>query len=310
MFYKLNLSLKISSIDFYLNIILIPLGFITNLLAIKIFSKKSLNVKTNMGCMHAILCLFNMFPLVNAILIVHLLPYFKINLMNHSECMCKILNFWRRFAVECPSVQQVFITVMMLYSVKCPSKYLVIQKSKTIKRVVPIIILTLAAINVPSLFGFKLAQDPAKLNKNSTDLDCFASDEFTIAITITTLLIRYFIPFVLIFIMNAFIIKYFRQTRILFPNAIKQRGGRKNFLTSIIIVNTLYFILYSPMTILFLWIVINYLIGVEALSQSLLISYNLTISLSYINNLAPFFVHLVFNSLFKREFLAFFRFRI
>jgi hypothetical protein len=204
--------------------------------------------------------------------------------------------------MECPSVQQVFITAMMLYSVKHPAKYIQLQKSKTIKRVIPVMILTLVAINMPSLVGFKLAQDPAKLNNNSsTDLDCFASDEFTITLTITTLLVRYFIPFVLIFVMNIFIIKCLRQTKILFPNAAKRRGSRKNFLMSIIIVNTLFFILYSPMTILFSLIAIDYLKGVEFLSQTMLISYNLTISLSYINNLTPFFVHLVFNSLFKKN---------
>ena len=292
MFYNLNLSLKITSIDFYLNMILIPLGFITNLLAIKIFCKKSLNVKTNMGYKHAVLCVFNTFPLVNAILIDNILPHYNIYLMGYSECLCKILNFWRRFAMECPSVQQVFITAMMLYSVKLPSKYIEFQRNKPMKKIVPAMVLILFAINIPSLIGYGLGKDPMNANKNSTSLDCFASDVLTISVTLTTLLIEFFIPFVVMSVINRFMVKYFWKRKNFFSNTNKRRGSRKNFLMSIIIVNTLFFILYSPMAILFLLIVIDYLKGVEVLSQTLLVSYNLTVSLSYLNNVAPFFVHL------------------
>ena len=304
MFYKLYLSAKISSIDFYLNIILIPLGLITNMLAIQIFCKKSLNVKTKMGYKHAILCLFNMFPLVNAILIDNILPHYNIYLMEYSECFCKILNFWKRFAMECPSVQQVFITVMMLYSVKCPSKYIEFQKKKPMKIIVPTMVSILAVFNIPSFLGYGLGQDLLNTNKNSTNLECFASDALTISVTLTTLLIEFFIPFLLMSVMNIFMIRYFWKRTNNFSNTSKRRGSRKNFLMSIIIVNSLFFLLYSPMTVFFLLIFVDYLKGV-ALNQTLLVLYNLTVSLSYLNNIAPFFVHLAFNSIFKKEFSRF-----
>jgi hypothetical protein len=168
--------------------------------------------------------------------------------------------------MECPSVQQVFITIMMLCSVKYPAKHLKLQKIKTMKRIISGMVLILVVINIPSLYGYGLAQDPTK---NSTDIDCFASDVLTITVTSTALLIRYFIPFVLMFIMNIFIIKYFRQSSVLFPNVVKRGGSRKNFLLSIIIVNILFFVLYSPMSILFGMILVDYLQGVAVLSQTI-----------------------------------------
>ena len=111
---QLNLSLKKIDFNFFMIMIIFPIGIALNLLQLFVFSKKALNVKTNMGSMHALLSFFNIFALVASILLTQLLPFLKINIKEYTNFGCKLLSFTQRVSLDVPSFQQVLITFQFL----------------------------------------------------------------------------------------------------------------------------------------------------------------------------------------------------
>jgi hypothetical protein len=56
---QLDLSLKNIDFNFFMIMIIFPIGLVLNSIQLYVFSKKELNLKTNMGSMHALLSLSN-----------------------------------------------------------------------------------------------------------------------------------------------------------------------------------------------------------------------------------------------------------
>jgi hypothetical protein len=129
----------------------------------------------------------------------------------------------------------------------------------------------------------------------------------SVASDILNLLLRYFIPFIIFFIINILIIQHFRaQAKKL--RCKKMNKGAKKFLTSIIIINMLFLILLLPGSISFILIYIQFIqSSSENLSYIMVNFFNLSLTISYLNNTAPFFTHLIFNKIFRIELIKFFK---
>ena len=93
---QLDLSLKSIDFNFFMIMIIFPIGIILNGLQLYVFSKKELNLKTNMGSMHALLSFFNILAIIFSILLTQLLPFLGINIKTYTSLGCKLLSFIQR----------------------------------------------------------------------------------------------------------------------------------------------------------------------------------------------------------------------
>jgi hypothetical protein len=152
MLYWVYTAIETNSTLFLMNIILAPIGIMANLLSIYIFNHKMLNNKTHIGFLHSLLCVYNIIPFMNGILLSQVLPYFKINVAEYTHYLCKIINFWRRFAIDVSSLQQLFITIYLYLCIKHPSKFMLLQNKKYVVLIIVCILATTISLNVPFLF--------------------------------------------------------------------------------------------------------------------------------------------------------------
>ena len=129
---KKNISTKMSSfkdmeasissqVRFYFGVTVVPLSIVSNIVSIYLFSQKSLNKNTKNGYLNAFLCLFNVFALFNFFLFSQILPYVGINTTSSSYFSCTFFNIYRRWGLQSPSVQQVFITLLFFLNLKYPT---------------------------------------------------------------------------------------------------------------------------------------------------------------------------------------------
>ena len=65
---QLNFYLRNVDFNFCMIMIIFPIGLILNMIQLFVFSKRELNLKTNMGSMHAILSFFNMLAIFFSII--------------------------------------------------------------------------------------------------------------------------------------------------------------------------------------------------------------------------------------------------
>ena len=301
-----------NKIEFYFNLIVVVVGFATNVFSIFIFMRKSLNNKTNVGYLHSILCVFNLCTLTNSIFLTEILPYFDIHIIDSSELCCKLFSFWRRFTIGLSSFQQLYITFILFITVKFPSKYMIFNDKKKSILFMALIIFSLFIINIPFLF-FELNRS---LELNETYLDglkmhsCCASIDLTTFSIISNILMRYFIPLFLMLVLNLCIKRHFKVKQLLFNSNFKNKPT--NFLLSIFILNALFCLLHLPWTIINLILVfLNFFYNENKIITDngylTVFLTGISLSVSYVNYTTPFFVHFIFNKYFKNEVLNLFR---
>jgi hypothetical protein len=117
---QLDLSLKSVDFNFFMIMIIFPIGLFLNGLQLFVFSKRELNLKTNMGSMHALLSFFNIMAIIFSILLTQLLPFLGINIKTYTNFGCKLLSFIQRVSLDIPSFQQVMITFQFYMSIRFP----------------------------------------------------------------------------------------------------------------------------------------------------------------------------------------------
>ena len=324
---QLNMSLKKIDLNFYMIMILFPVGIVLNLIQLYVFSKKTLNSKTNMGSMHALLSFFNLFALVNSILLTQLLPFLKVDIKNYTNFGCKLLSFTQRISLDIPSFQQVLITFQFYLSIKHPLKFIALQNSrKNYLVVIALMIIFAMAENIEYFFYeltltySNITSDVANVTLNTTlnssniqpsmsdyltyNYICYSSFYLTISAGISSLLLRNFIPFGIMLVLNILIIVHVYQNHLKLNKSYKARG-HKHFFLSIMSINALFFVLYLPWSIAQIIVFVQYFFTArsttESISEGVLFFYNIGWSISYLNYMFPFFVYLGFNRLFRKE---------
>ena len=130
--------------------------------------------------------------------------------------------------------------------------------------------------------------------------------ELDFAADVVNLMMRDLVPFSAIFVLNTLAMIRFRQMRKLVAGAQSDRNERKSrmFFIAIFASNTIFLLIYTPWSICFVLHHVNETFGIfETLveSSSFLLVWDVVNSLSFLNNMTPFFIHLAFNSLFRNE---------
>ena len=301
---------------FYLNILIFPSGILLNLVQIYIFSMQALNTKTRIGYMHALLGCFNMSQLLYALIVQNILPlYFNVNLNELTDASCRVVNFIQELTLVIPSFQHVLITFQFYLSIKYPKNYFAYQKSKSKFILTSLIMIALVvALNIEFLFyELKPIGNDSAINASNWTViyECNADFYLLLVSESMSVLLRYFLPFIINIFLNGLIILQVYRNQVKLNRSVK---SYKDFFLSIVIINFIIFVFYLPWSIALILNMASItptflrpIIAATNMASSIASFYKIGTSVSFIVCILPFFVYVYFNRLFRREFFTIFQ---
>ncbi len=138
---------------------------------------------------------------------------------------------------------------------------------------------------------------------------CTPSQELSNVLDIINVLMRSYLPFSIMLVLNIILTKAFLKSK---KKALKNDGMRKEyyFTFTVITMNITFFIVYTPWS---LYYIINRIVQANPFvltplfSAQLGLFQTLSFSLAYVNNFTSFFLNIIFNNLFRNEVLSIFK---
>lgn len=144
---------------------------------------------------------------------------------------------------------------------------------------------------------------------------CVFPQPLGLAIDVLNVCLRAYLPFLLMFVMNIVLARKFfvlmaKSKTQMTNNNISKRRIENNFTRTVIVMDVMFFVLYTPWSI---WYVVHAMSSrVTALQTPLAIAYislfqAITYCISYVNNFTSFFLNFAFNSCFRKRVTTFVR---
>ncbi|RMZ97422.1 hypothetical protein BpHYR1_019265 [Brachionus plicatilis] len=304
------MSEKAIAVQYYFSITTMPLGILLNILSMWIFSRKRFNKNTNMGFLYIILCLFNIIALINQ-LIIYTLEKFEIDPRNFNLFSCKFYNIFASVALQIPSIAQIYISYDLYRSI-CNFKAKILSK-KYYYFAILLSILGLFATN-SIYFTFFIATDSISdetlidLNStrlNSTITECIGTEITDLIGDGVNILFRDLVPFTIIFILNYSVTKQVLKSK---KNTQLGKSLKKeyNFAITVIAINIVFLLIYLPWAISFvLYHTMHFMSFTIEVDLDLFdMIQSISNCVSYLNNYSPFFINIIFNSMFRDEFMS------
>lgn len=299
----------------------VPLGILANLVAMYIFSQKSLNSRnTKHGYLNAFFCFLNILALTVPIMFSQLLPFFNIVLTNYSSIACKIFSVWDRSILQAPSFHQCLISIFFYTDLRNPTRSKALYRSKNIAKAMILMVIVLIGVNLEYLWFYVL-------HTYSTVQIFNSSLNHTVNITVkvgsvctgdilltevsdyVNIMCRVFIPFLVLFILSVLIIRQVnRSNRLVISLAYSRRKSELRFGRVLISTNCVFLIFYLPWALSFIisYTLTNNAVRLTSLvngnNKALLYVYNISLCLAYTFHATPLLVNLAVNKLFKKEF--------
>jgi hypothetical protein len=301
-----TISIVPDAIKFYFSLIILPIGILLNILSARVFFKYILNNNsTNMGLLYGCLSCLNVVALVN-LLIFNILDYNDYN-YHYSAFTCKFLNVWEKVVLHFPSFQQVLIAFYLWLSICFPNKYkAALNKTWYFEMALFAYVMLMSWTNLAYYMGLDESLSSSLGNISNQSLVCTAENEFDFASDCIYILNRAILPCILIFWLNTLSLKKIVEMGKKFNNEKKS----SNFMRAVIGMNFVFLLVYLPWGIVFLIHHITSYLNNDpdnSIASSLVnqLSFQLTFSIcdciSYLNNIAPFFLNLAFNTMFRKE---------
>ena len=296
-------SLIPNNIKFYFSVGILPVGIVLNSFCAKVYFKKSLNKSTNMGLLYGCLSCLNVNALIN-ILIFNILDYNQYN-YEESGLSCKFMNVWTKLVLQLPSFQQVLIAFYLWLSICYPNKF-----KNAIKKTLHLeigIFVYLVCMNSTNL-GYYMPQDDDDNSSNSSDATalCTVVNELDFTNDFIDISNRAILPCILIFWLNTLSLnKMFHMDK-----KFNKEKKSSNFVYSALGMNFTFLLVYLPWGIVFFIYHVTGFIDVNPSHMktesfveyfSFQMVFSLCDCISYLNNIAPFFLNLAFNTIFRKE---------
>lgn len=295
--YSMYLTRLSNDISNNMNIIMSAIGIPCNLLSIIIFTRLLRN-KTNMGFLGIFQSIIDMLILALFLLVFRSSQLFGTSFAGMNDSLCKFLTFLRRFILHASSWIAVLSTfdrfTFVLYGHDNRLKFM---KNKLMLSSCIFAIFTIITIlDIPNLFFY--VQNRA----------CTGNNNAVISSDIISILLRTYIPFVLMVVFNIFMIrKLFNNTRTTFKqNSLSRKEYQ--FTLAVMAYDAYFFILNAPLSIYYIMYDIN--LYSDALKGDDLVfnaaysvSGAVTSNFSFLVQTFSFFMYVCFNKLYRIEFL-------
>ena len=280
-------SVLLGTIKNYVSIITFSFGFVGNLLAFLVFSCKKFQ-NTIFSTYFRCLCLFDFLYLIIAFLQILSFDIKIVHLFSVSNFSCKILSYFSYFIAAISAWTMVIISLDRMFSIVWPSRFLF--RKKSINQIV--IIVGMFIFNTiywsPVLFLADLKYIQNETNQTGR-LKCIAVSSLLSCFELINISV---VPFSLMIISTILTLIKIFKSRKRQSSSVKSKDIK--FAITSISLNIIFLVLNLPVTMLVL-----FTNSVEELDRLLLSVLSLMFQCNYS---LVFYVNLIVNSLFRKEF--------
>jgi hypothetical protein len=291
-----------SNINLYTALVLNPIGFVTNMISLYVYTRPRLN-KTNMGFLYfwqtaSDICLLGML-----IFIGRAREIFGQALGSQGEGWCIFTSFIRRFLVHISSWINVLICFDRFMFVLFPNNKF--MKSKlNLTLIIASIFATLTLVNTPNFFsGLSVPRG------NETRV-CSASPLILNLAVLISIFTRTIVPLIVMSLMNLMIIKRLRLNKQKLTQNRNKKEKKETRFTKTVVSLTLIFMLFNfPLGVInSVSIFTDYLGFTVSPTTGAVLSLCSIVALnfSFLYQSFYFFITLMFNQIFRKELISIF----
>jgi hypothetical protein len=291
---------------FYIRAVIFPLGIIGNVISLFIFTRPSLNCKTNTGLLYTLLCLLNLLNLV-------------------YELAGKIFDMFNVYNIELPENGEYFIEIILLQAASCCQALITFDRFVAVfypikgaqimnrKWVLSSVILGLFAfiLCVNSPFFIRCPETFTEYNMTFTfDEMCQAS---SLIEEIVNLLLQFFIPYLLMVTLDTLVIVRLRKLKSHLGGNSPQHSNSQQtskssrFTRNTVLIDLIYLIFNSPTTILTIYYTIYKLQYPQAEHKNYEMLFHIVQLIPYIYFSIFFVLFVSFNRFFRAEIFSMIR---
>ncbi len=272
--------------------------FILNTIQIIVFSRSRFQ-KTNIGFLSSLLAFIDFIGLFWSFVIYKYLPLINLNLALVSSFTCFTFKWISRIFQQMPLYTQAFITLVNFLKVKHPRRFVFLNKNLNIIYIITIIFICEGIVNIPNMFQYITY-------KNNTAYLCSTTNTQAIMANFTTSMLRSIIPILIMIILDFLIIKtLFVSKKKISNNLSKQKA----FAIVLLILDIIFFIFNVPLSCTEIITVVYQDVLLYPSNDNTMALINVfhafANTFAYMYYLAPFFINLFFNRLFRQELFAY-----
>lgn len=282
-------------ISYYFLIILLPIGVFFNFVSLYLFSRPKMN-KTYMGYLFAILSIWNNVQLIYELLIIKAPLVFL-----YSLNTCGLLTYFKQNIFNISSWLHVIISIERFICVSQPKR---IPTKKLLNLIMGIFILFIVVTNTTYLFFYQVNEFNTT---NFTVKFCASSKQVVITSETIVMLMRVYIPLILIIVLNLLVFKKMLKKNFCLAQV------KKEYRYTILVfqLGIIYWLFYAPTSICVILNVVK-LISNNLFTQEYQIEiYNFVLNMSHLVCLLYhcwfFFLNLWLNKAFRNEFYVMIR---
>ena len=274
------------------------IGIPANLLSILIFARLMKN-KTNMGYLYVWQSVVDLIMLLSYLLLFQSTQIYGISLITYNNFWCKLIKFLRRFIIDASSWVAVFTTfdrfIFVLHGNTDRFKFM--KKKRYLTLCIVSILFVIMLLDIPNLYFY-------------LNVSCTADYAIIISTDIISILVRTYIPFILMIGFNIVLIKKtFNRAKVnTIRNSTKSTRKEHQFTIAVIAYDMFFIIFNFPRSIYFVFYDVNLYSG--AMDGNPVFSASYSIVNAATSNLAifvqtfSFLTYLRFNKLYRKELLG------
>ena len=299
--YIASLNYAQNQVTLYACLIIGNIGFASNSLNILVCMRKKFRKET-MGFYNPLISVFNILSLAMGYLSLYPVSIGNQNLELVSYYGCVLISYFGRVFVQMSSWLNVMVSLDRMISIKYLNTVNFIKQRKTLACIVGVLFTVICVINSPNL-----AFSVIRSQTNNQTLVCSCTNSVVVIIRdLIAQVMRTILPSLLDFVLNMILIHRLVQAR--YNINIKRSMKREyKFSFTIVMLNMTFFLTHTPLLISIIYLnVLNY--GQSSASvptKTLVMAYFLYIVAAVLASCmygSVFFVNLLFNPNFRREF--------
>lgn len=317
-FYVNHLNWLSNEINFWLQLVTVPLGIIFNLISLFIFSRSNLN-KTNMGFFYLNITTWNTIALLFSFFLIDSKVVLGYDLSLINDVSCASVWFLRRFVRFVSPWLEVLVTVDRYMFICHTNKFQFLKSKLYLSIIIVIICICLLLQSIPNLYYKIYITYENKNITNNTNLnilrECKTTKEIGLIADLIPLFIKVLIPMIIMIILSVLLVRKVKEKKI--KKSFTKNGDSNNskelqFALTIIGMNATFIAINLPLSFMnsFRSIYNNLLVKqINSILATAIINflYSLSFQIANLYYSFMFFSYLIFNKLYLNEILHLFK---
>lgn len=297
----------IGKIGYYEELVSFPIGIIGYLISIFIFTRPSLNQKSNTGFLFMILCIINLIKIIDQIRVRIQNCFIRVDSANNSIILIEqstpiIVSFIFKVIDQSLPWTQALISFDRLIAVFYPVKGIRIMNKKWVLFSI-ILGLLVFIITTNSVYFLNITATASRNNTNSIKITVSNEKLPNIIHGYIEVLMSVFIPYMVILLLDIVVIVRLRRSKVKIGSrqTVNNRSRSFRFMVNTILIDLIYLIFILPNLIL----EVLYFIKFDRYSK-LFVVFAVLAQLKIYCRLF-FVLFFIFNRIFRHEFIAIFK---